>query len=158
MKEDYTSRTTEVLERLDEIVKTEQDNLQTKLNTEIFKRIIETLRSKINGNWQKMHDKSKEMSRSFKLESTKNEIEEIKDLIHAANQQIDNHNEMIKDIKNQKKICVEQTWKFLVNEFKSDIQEYNKKHCGLEKGINNLEKQIRENQEKIKELENELGN
>ncbi|GAA9616014.1 AAA family ATPase [Helicobacter pylori] len=154
--EDYASRTAEVLERLDEIVKTEQDNLQTKLNTEIFKRIIETLRSKINGNWQKMHDKSKEMSRSFKLESTKNEIKEIRDLIDTANQQIVNHNEMIKDIQNQKKICVEQTWKFLVNEFKSDIQEYNKKHCGLEKGIKKLENEISEIEGKIKELENEI--
>ncbi|WRD89048.1 AAA family ATPase [Helicobacter pylori] len=154
--EDYASRTAEVLERLDEIVKTEQDNLQTKLNTEIFKRIIETLRSKINGNWQKMRDKSKEMSRSFKLESTKNEIKEIRDLIDTANQQIANHNEMIKDIQNQKKICVEQTWKFLVNEFKSDIQEYNKKHCGLEKGIKKLENEISEIEGKIKELENEI--
>ncbi|PUD00823.1 AAA family ATPase, partial [Helicobacter pylori] len=154
--EDYVSRTAEVLERLDEIVKTEQDNLQTKLNTESFKRIIETLRSKINGNWQKIRDKSKEMSRSFKLESIKNEIKEIRDLIDTANQQIANHNEIIKDTKNQKKICVEQTWKFLVNEFKSDIQEYNKKYCGLEKGINNLEKAISENQEKIKKLENEI--
>ncbi|WQW23163.1 AAA family ATPase [Helicobacter pylori] len=157
MKEDYASRTDEMLERLDEIVKTEQDNLQTKLNTEIFKRIIETLRSKINGNWQKMHDKSKEMSRSFKLESTKNEIEEIKDLIHAANQQIANHNEMMKDIENQKEICKGQTWKFLVNEFKSDIQEYNKKHCGLEKGIKKFENEINENEKKIKELNNEIG-
>ncbi|WP_183033042.1 ATP-binding protein [Helicobacter pylori] len=154
--EDYESRTAEVLERLDEIVKTEQDNLQTKLNTESFKRIIETLRSKINWNWQKMRDKSKEMSRSFKLESTKNEIKEIIDLIDTANQQIANHNEIIKDTKNQKKNCVEQTWKFLVNEFKSDIQEYNKKDCGLEKGINNLEKAISENQEKVKKLENEI--
>ncbi|MFA4745151.1 AAA family ATPase, partial [Helicobacter pylori] len=112
MKEDYTNKTDEVLERLDEIVETEQKNQQTKLNTEIFKRIVETLRSKINGNWQKMHDKSKEMSRSFKLESTKNEIKEIRDLIDTANQQITNHNETIKDTKNQKKICVEQTWKF----------------------------------------------
>ncbi|MBI1561331.1 AAA family ATPase [Helicobacter pylori] len=152
----YASRTAEVLERLDEIVKTEQDNLQAKLNTEIFKRIIETLRSKINGNWQKMRDKSKEMSRSFKLESTKNEIKEIRDLIDTANQQIANHNEMIKDIQNQKKICVEQTWKFLVNEFKSDIQEYNKKHCGLEKGIKKLENEISEIEGKIKELENEI--
>ncbi len=157
MKEDYASRTDEMLERLDEIVKTEQDNLQTKLNTEIFKRIIETLRSKINGNWQKMHDKSKEMSRSFKLESTKNEIEEIKDLIHATNQQIANHNEMMKDIENQKEICKGQTWKFLVNEFKSDIQEYNKKHCGLEKGIKKFENEINENEKKIKELNNEIG-
>ncbi|GHR04890.1 hypothetical protein JP0088_10520 [Helicobacter pylori] len=62
------------MEQLDKIVETEQKNQQTKLNKEIFKRIIETLRSKINGNWQKMHDKSKEMSRSFDLESTKNEI------------------------------------------------------------------------------------
>ncbi|GAA9991851.1 AAA family ATPase [Helicobacter pylori] len=156
MKEDYASRTAEVLERLDEIVKTEQNNLQTKLNKEIFKRIIETLRSKINGNWQKMHDKSKEMSRSFDLESTKNEIKEIRDLIDTANQQIANHNEMIKNIQNQKKICVEQTWKFLVNKFKSDIQEYNKKDCGLEKGISNLNKEISENQEKIEKLENEI--
>ncbi|WQS00317.1 AAA family ATPase [Helicobacter pylori] len=156
MKENYTNKTAEVLERLDEIVKTEQDNLQTKLNTESFKRIVETLRSKINGNWQKMHDKSKEMSRSFKLESTKNEIKEIRDLIDTANQQIANHNEMIKDIQNQKKICVDQTWKFLVNEFKSDIQEYNKKHCDLEKGIKEFENEISEIEGKIKELENEI--
>ncbi len=103
-----------------------------------------------------MRDKSKEMSRSFKLESTKNEIKEIGDLIDTANQQIANHNEMIKDIQNQKKICVEQTWKFLVNEFKSDIQEYNKKHCGLEKGIKKLENEISEIEGKIKELDNEI--
>ncbi len=152
MKEDYTNKTAKVLERLNEIIKTEWN----KLNTESFKRIVGTLKSKINGNQQKMHDKSKEMSRSFKLESTKNEIKEIRDLIDTANQQIANHNEIIKDTKNQKKNCVEQTWKFLVNEFKSDIQEYNKKYCGLEKGINNLEKEISENQEKVKKLENEI--
>lgn len=156
MKEDYTNKTDEVLERLDEIVETEQKNQQTKLNTEIFKRIIETLKSKINRNQQKMHDKSKEMSRSFKLESTKNEIKEIRDLIDTANQQIANHNEIIKDTKNQKKNCVEQTWKFLVNEFKSDIQEYNKKYCDSEKEIKELENEISENQEKIERLENEI--
>ncbi len=156
MKEDYTNKTAEVLERLDKIVETEQKNQQIKLKTEIFKRIVETLKSKINANQQKMHDKSKEMSRSFELESTKNEIKEIRDLIDTANQQIVNHNEIIKDIKNQKKNCVEQTWKFLVNEFKRDIQEYNKKCCGLEKGINNLKKEISESQEEIKKLENEI--
>ncbi|GAA8559721.1 AAA family ATPase [Helicobacter pylori] len=156
MKEDYTNKTAEALERFDKIVKMEQNNLQTKLDTENLKRLIETLRSKINGNRQKMLDKSKEMSRSFELESTKNEIKEIRDLIDTANQQIANHNEIIKDTKNQKKICVEQTWKFLVNEFKSDIQEYNRNYCGLEKGINNLEKAISENQEEVKKLENEI--
>ncbi len=154
--EDYESRTAGALERLDKIVETEQKNQQTKLDTENLKRIVETLKSKINGNQQKMFDKGKEMSRSFELESTKNEIKEIRDLIDTANQQITNHNEIIKDTKNQKKICVEQTWKFLVNEFKSDIQEYNKKYCGLEKGINNLEKAISENQEEVKRLENEI--
>ncbi|RVY47305.1 ATP-binding protein [Helicobacter pylori] len=156
MKEDYTNKTDEVLERLDKIVETEQKNQQTKLDTENLKIIIETLRSKINGNQQKMLDKNKEMSRNFKLDSTKNEIDAIKDLIKKANEQIANYNEMIKDIEKQKKICKEQTWKFLVNEFKSDIQEYNKKYCGLEKGINNLEKAISENQEEVKKLENEI--
>ncbi|WRA86145.1 AAA family ATPase [Helicobacter pylori] len=154
--EHYASITARALERLDKIVETEQKNQQTKLNTESFKRIVETLKSKINGNQQKMHDKSKEMSRSFELESTKNEIKEIRDLIDTTNQQIAKHNEIIKNIKNQKKTCVEQTWKFLVNEFKSDIQEYDKKRCGLEKGISNLNEEIRENQEKIKKLENEI--
>ncbi|WP_181227846.1 ATP-binding protein [Helicobacter pylori] len=152
MKEDYTNKTAEALERLNEVIKTEQN----KLDTENLKRIIETLRSKINANQQKMLDKSKEMSRSFKLDSNKNEIDAIKDLIKKANEQIANYNEMIKDIEKQKKSCKEQTWKFLINEFKSDTQEYNKKYCGLEKGINNLEKEISENQEKIKKLENEI--
>ncbi len=154
--EDYESRTARALERLDKIVETEQKNQQTKLKIESFKRIVETLKSKINGNQQKMFDKGKEMSRSFKLESTKNEIKEIRDLIDTANQQIANHNEIIKDTKNQKKNCVEQTWKFLVNEFKSDIQEYNKKYCGLEKGIKKLKNEISENQEEVKKLENEI--
>ncbi len=152
MKEDYTNKTDEALERLNEVIKTEQN----KLDTENLKRIIETLRSKINANQQKMFDKGKEMSRSFKLDNTKNEIDAIKDLIAKANEQIANYNKMIKDIEKQKKSCKEQTWKFLINEFKSDIQEYNKKYCGLEKGINNLEKAISENQEKIKKLENEI--
>ncbi|GAA8274821.1 AAA family ATPase [Helicobacter pylori] len=152
IKEDYTNKTAKALERLNEIIKTEQN----KLDTENLKRIIETLRSKINVNQQKILDKSKEMSRSFKLDSTKNEIDAIKDLIAKANEKITNHNETIKDIKTQKETCVEQTWKFLINEFKNDIQEYNKKYCGLKKGINNLEKEISENQEKVKELENEI--
>ncbi|EMJ44519.1 ATP-binding protein [Helicobacter pylori] len=152
IKEDYTNKTAEALERLNEIIKTEQN----KLDTENLKRIIETLRSKINANQQKILNKSKEMSRSFKLDSTKNEIDAIKDLIAKANEKITNHNETIKDIKTQKETCVEQTWKFLINEFKNDIQEYNKKYCGLKKGINNLEKEISENQEKIKKLENEI--
>ncbi|GAA7796288.1 hypothetical protein HpBT0238_14660 [Helicobacter pylori] len=134
MKEDYTNKTAEMLERLDKIVETEQKNQQIKLKTEIFKRIVETLKSKINANQQKMHDKSKEMSRSFELESTKNEIKEIRDLIDTANQQIVNHNEIIKDTKNQKKNCVEQTWKFLVNEFKSDIQNIIKSIAVWRKG------------------------
>ncbi len=154
--EDYASRTAGALERLDKIVETEQKNQQTKLDTENLKIIIETLRSKINGNQQKMLDKSKEMSRNFKLDSTKNEINAIKDLIKKANEQIANYNEMIKDIEKQKKICKEQTWKFLVNEFKSDIQEYNKKYCGLKKEIKELENEISENREKIKKLENEI--
>ncbi len=40
MKEDYTSKTAEMLERLDKIVETEQKNQQIKLKTEIFKRIV----------------------------------------------------------------------------------------------------------------------
>ncbi|RVY17486.1 AAA family ATPase [Helicobacter pylori] len=156
MKEDYTNKTAEALERFDKIVKTEQNNLQTKLDTENLKRLIETLRSKINGNRQKMLDKSKEMSRNFKLDSNKNEIDAIKDLIAKVNEQIANHNEIIKDIKNQKKICVEQTWKFLVNEFKSDIQEYNKNYCDSEKEIKELENEISKNQGKIERLENEI--
>lgn len=152
MKEDYTNKTDEALERLNEIIKTEQN----KLDTENLKRIIETLRSKINANQQKMLDKGKEMSRSFKLDSTKNEIDAIKDLIAKANERITNHNETIKNIEKQKKSCKEQTWKFLINEFKSNIQEYNKKYCDLEKRINNLEKEISENQEKVKKLENEI--
>lgn len=152
MKEDYTNKTDEALERLNEVIKTEQN----KLDTENLKRIIETLRSKINANQQKMLDKGKEMSRSFKLDNTKNEIDAIKDLIAKANERITNHNETIKNIEKQKKSCKEQTWKFLINEFKSNIQEYNKKYCDLEKGINNLEKEISENQEKVKKLENEI--
>lgn len=154
--EDYESRTAGALERLDEIVETEQKNQQTKLDTENLKIIIETLRSKINENQQKMLDKSKEMSRNFKLDSTKNEIDAIKDLIKKANEQIANYNEMIKDIEKQKKICKEQTWKFLVNEFKSDIQEYNKNYCDSEKEIKELENEISKNQGKIERLENEI--
>ncbi len=154
--ENYKNLTTEALDQLGKIIETEQNNQQTKLDIENLKKIIETLKSKINGNQLTMSDKGKEMSRSFELVGTKQEIDAIKDLIEKANKEITNYNEMIKDIKKQREICKEQTWKFLVNEFKGVIQEYSKESSGLERGINNLEKEISENQKDIESLKNEV--
>ncbi len=154
--ENYKNLTTEALDQLGKIIETEQNNQQTKLDIENLKKIIETLKSKINGNQLKMSDKSKEMSRSFELVSTKQEIDVIKDLIEKANKEITNYNEMIKDIKKQREICKGQIWKFLANEFKGVIQEYSKESSGLEREINNLKKKISENQKDIESLENEI--
>ncbi|ANH48547.1 AAA domain protein [Helicobacter pylori] len=154
--ENYKNLTTEALDQLGKIIETEQNNQQTKLDIENLKKNIETLKSKINGNQLTMSDKSKEMSRSFELVGTKQEIDAIKDLIEKANKEITNHNEIIKDIKKQREICKEQIWKFLVNDFESTIKEYNKKSSGLEREINNLKKKISENQKDIESLENEI--
>ncbi|AFI04976.1 ATP-binding protein [Helicobacter cetorum] len=156
MRENYTEITNKVLERLHKIVETEQNNQQTKLDTEGLKRIIETLTSKISNNKQIMFDKNKEMSRSFELVNTKQEIDAIKDLIAKANEQIVKHNEMIQDAKTQQENCKEQTWKFLVNEFESNIQAYNERCNELNDEIKKLDTQISQHKKEIENLENDI--
>lgn len=121
----------------------------------------ELLESKLRINLQRIDKKRDEPSQSVKLESISNVLSTVKDQLTAANRAIENHNEMVANLAQERRVLTSEVWKFLLeNEIKSDLEVYQKKKIGLSKAIDSLTAQIAVKKEatkikkaKIRELE-----
>lgn len=93
-------------------------------------------------NAQRLDQKKKEASQIIKLDSLKNVVDTIIVLITSANEKIDIHNTLIKNLENEKQLLTAQIWRFIVEELENDIGDYNKKRIDLIAAINSLEAQL----------------
>ncbi len=117
------------------------------------KQILDTL---ILVNNQRLEQKKKEASLHVKLDSLKNVLDEITELIVAANVKIDEHNSIVSNLTNERKLLTNQVWRFIVEELKTEITEYNQKKRNLNDAINSLNKQIFTRQTEKNEKDGEL--
>lgn len=126
------------------------------LDVEKLKSEKQILGSLIIVNNQRLDQKKKEASRVIELDSLKNVLIEISELIMKANKQIDEHNKIIENISDEKRTLTNQIWKFILEELKQDLVDYSSQKAGLQKAINGLTIQIakkeKEKAEKFKEL------
>jgi wobble nucleotide-excising tRNase len=120
------------------------------------------LDSKIMINTQRLALKKKESSQVVELESISNVVSSIKVLIDDANTQTDEHNKMVANLSKERKNLTAQVWKFLLEELKADLQQYDSSQSALTKAIKAItdnitpttEAKIRKSSE-IRELEKE---
>jgi wobble nucleotide-excising tRNase len=107
-------------------------------------------------NNQKLVQKKKETSQIFELNSLANVLNAIITIISDANIKIDEHNAIVNNLSNEKKILTDKIWKFVVEELKDDISEYNYQTNNINSAIKNIKEQIdlktSEKQTKTKEL------
>lgn len=155
-KENYNLTSQNIVNQLNQIVQEQKLNQDTKLDIENFSIYIKTLESQLNTNKEILQSKIKEPSRGLELTSTKEQFENIKKLIDSANGEIKKHNKIVENYQEEKKLLVNSIWKFLVDSFSDEIKEYIKKHQGLEKGIENLDKQYKQKQKEWKDLNSEI--
>ncbi|MBM3163671.1 MAG: AAA family ATPase [Chlorobi bacterium] len=112
------------------------------LDVEKLKAEKELLDAKITLNNQRLTGKKKEASLVVELESLSNVCKAIRDLLDAANTQVATHNKMVANIATERAILISQVWKFVLEEMKTDLAEFNTVKVALEKAITAMTSQI----------------
>jgi wobble nucleotide-excising tRNase len=136
--------------RIQQDIQTVIDSDSKFIDIEKLKNEKKLLDSIIDKNIHKLNQKKKETSQIIELDSLKNIFDAFVVLIASANKMIDEHNAIVINLANEKKTLTKQVWRYIVEEQKADIQNYNKRKNDVTSAINNLEKQLKsKNGEKI---------
>lgn len=154
--DEYNRLSGNFINELTQIELKEKSNNGTKLDADKFSAFLKTLLSQINVNKGLLSDKIKEPSRSIKLTSTKEQFEHIEKLIVIANEEIKKHNDIVINYKTERSSLIQAIWKYIVEDEKIDIEQYENKIAGLDKGISNLKKDVDDKRKAYTTLNNDI--
>ncbi len=112
------------------------------LDVENLKTEKELLDAKITINNQRLAGKRKEASQEFELEFVDNIVSTIKKLIDIANTQVESHNKMVNNLAAERMTLTSQVWNFVLEELKTDLNDFKKKNDYLDKAISAIREQI----------------
>lgn len=141
LKQEYNYLTQNLINELNSTETNQKDFKDSKLNTDKFSAYLKTLISQNGVNSELLNNKVKEPSRSVELVSLKQQLELIEKLITNSNTEIKKHNEIVANFNAEKNSLIKLIWKFIIDEFKTDITKYNKDYKGLQTGIIELTNQ-----------------
>ena len=152
----YTNLTSNILNELYKIEEREKNLGNTKLDIDKYSSYLKTLNSQIIANNEKINTKLKEPSREITLQSVREQLVLISNLINEANEKIRTHNQIVTNFNNEKNILISDIWKFLSEELKNEIVEFRRNINGKNNAIENIERFLRENNRRQSILENEI--
>lgn len=145
-------------ELLNKILEKEKNNSLTKLNIENFEKTSNTIQSHFNLIKTLIEQKTKEPSRKIDLPKITELGVAINLIIEAANNAIDEFNQLIANLKNEKEQLKKDVWQLITDEYKTQISTYLQKKNGLNRGINSLTIQINQKTNEIANLDSEIKN
>ncbi len=154
--DEYNRFTEIIINELTQIEANQKSNNGTKLDIDKFSAYLQTLISQINANKLLLAEKAKEPSRSIALTPTKEQFENIKGLIEGANEEIKKHNDIVNNYKSERSGLIRAIWKYIIEINKVDIDAYDKKVAGLDKGITTLNGGVIKKRDSYGILNNEI--
>jgi wobble nucleotide-excising tRNase len=154
--DEYNRFADNAINELMQIEASQKSNNGTKLDIDKFSAYLKTLLSQINANKVLLTEKAKEPSRSINLIPTKEQFQNIGKLMESANVEIKKHNDIVNNYKSERSRLIQAIWKYVIEINKVDIEAYNKKITGLEKGISTLNGDVIEKRDKYQVLNNEI--
>lgn len=116
LAKNYLNQIDTIENQLSQILESQKNNPNTKLNIDIFIANFETLKSQFLTNQKTLDEKLKEPSRSLSLISTNEQLNNIAKLISDANIKIKEHNQIVLNYKTEKEKLIHLIWKFITNE------------------------------------------
>ncbi|GIM59658.1 AAA family ATPase [Capnocytophaga canis] len=156
IQQKYNSLMDNIINELNTIENNQKNLPNTKLDIDKFSSYLKTLISQNSENKVKIENKVKEPSREFELVSLEEQLKLISELISNANTEIQKHNNIVINFHTEKHNLIKSVWKFLVEEFKTEIQNFNRTKNGLERGIQNLDTQLQDKKTEWRALNNEV--
>lgn len=142
LKGDYNSLMENFVNELNSIETNQKAFPNTKLNIDKFSAYLKTLISQNTTNSEFLNNKVKEPSRSVELVSIKEQFDLISELITNANIEISKHNDIVANFNTEKANLTQSIWKFIIEEFKTEITKFNTDSSGLQSGISSLQTQV----------------
>jgi len=142
LKQEYNSLAQNLINELNGIETNQKNFKYTKLNVDKFSAYLKTLISQNTTNSEFLNNKVKEPSRSIELVSLKEQLDLIADLITNANAEIKKHNDIVVNFNAEKASLIQSIWKFIIEEFRTDIAKFNSDKIGLETGLTALQTQL----------------
>lgn len=142
LKQEYNSLNQNLINELNGIETNQKNFKDTKLNVDKFSAYLKTLISQNTTNSEFLNNKVKEPSRSIELVSLKEQLDLIADLITNANIEIKKHNDIVANFNTEKSNLIQSIWKFIIEEFRTDIAKFNSDKTGLETGLTALQTQL----------------
>ncbi|WP_234569891.1 AAA family ATPase [Rhodohalobacter sp. 614A] len=158
LKNEYNTLTENVINQLNTIERNQKDSDNTKLEIDKFSAFLKTLISQITTNNEYLNNKILEPSRRVELISLKEQYDLIIELINQANAEIKKHNDIVFDYINEKNNLIKAIWRYVIEEYKTEIMTFTKKKDGLVEGITNLEMQHKAKHDEYRTLDTEIKN
>lgn len=158
LKQEYNNLTQNIINQLNGIETNQKSFSNTKLDIDKFSAYLKTLISQYTTNNEFLSNKVKEPSRSIELISIKEQAELVLDLINLANSEIKKHNDIVTNYATERSNLIKAIWKYLVEEYKTEISQFNSQKSGLETGITNIEIQYKAKITECKTLDTEIKN
>lgn len=142
LKQEYNSLTQNLINELNSTETNQKDFKNSKLNNDRYSAFLKTLISQNTANTEFLNNKIKEPSRSIELISLKEQLDLISGLIVNANAEIQAHNDIVANFHTEKTNLIKSIWKFIIEEYKTEITQFNTSKNGLVAGITALKTQI----------------
>lgn len=152
----YNTLTAPIISKLSEIEDSEKSNNHSKLDVEKFSAHLRALSSQIAENQLLIREKVEKTSHQISLVNTKREFQSLDELITSTNEIIAGHNQLVLNYDQQLSMLKNEIWRFLVEELKDKILDYQRSKSGLERGIENISNQIDDRKNRIQSLEREI--
>jgi len=142
LKQEYNQLIDNLINELNTIEEFQKNNDKSKLNNDTFSAYLKTLNSQCITNNEFLSNKVKEPSRIFVLVSLKEQLDLIAGLITAANTEIAKHNTIVLNFTTEKSNLILSVWKFLLEEYRTQIAAFNISKLGMERGITSIDAQL----------------
>ncbi|ASL62713.1 AAA family ATPase [Bacillus cereus] len=133
----YMRRVEEIISQLSKLTK---DGEKIFLNKEKLKQTLEILKSKYEENKLLIEQKKKEPSRRIEIITLSSLVMEVNLEIINANKKIDEYNNSIENIKSEKENLVNDMWRYIAEENKTNITQFNQRTAAIEKTLNGLKR------------------
>jgi len=141
-KSEYTTIIQNLINELNLLETSQRNFSKSKLEIDKFSAYLKTLTSQQTTNNERLVLKEKEPSRNIELISLKEQLNLLSDLVDNANLEIKKHNIIATNFNAEKTNLIKSVWKFVIEEYSTELTKFNSSNTGLAKGIKALSEQI----------------
>ena len=150
---DYKTET----ERIETEIETLLKNPPTQLDAKTLASKLQTVAARLKINRDKLATKKSEPSSAVTLDSSKDLLDEVADLVTTANKAISKHNVLVKNLASEKNKLTSQCWKYLLDvELCTELTTYDTDVRNVKTAIESLTNNLAEKQQAIGQKKRDL--